>query len=96
MRICRAENGSFNPFVFSSLGSMGMAATVTSWHLAHLLSEKWKSLYSLIIGWLQCSLLLRSSLMYPQGFLPAQVVQLGVPVAIDLVTAEGHLAPGCD
>ena len=61
--------------VFSS-GGMGKAATVTYRRLVSLLSDKWNSPYSLIMGWLRCSLgfsLLHSSLMYLRG---AQVVQV--------------------
>ena len=88
-RVREVERGSFTPLVFSSLGGMGKAATVMYRRLANLLSDKWNSSYSLIMGWLRCSLsfsLLRSSLMCSSSGSP------GVPAAVDLVVAEGRLA----
>ena len=49
---------------------MGKTATVNYHRLASLLSNKWNSSYSVIMGWLRCSLgffLLRSSLMCLRG-----------------------------
>ena len=88
------ERGSFTPLVFSSLGGMGKAATVMYRRLANLLSDKWNSSYSLIMGWLRCSLsfsLLRSSLMCLRGSRSSSGGP-GVPAAVDLVVAEGRLA----
>ena len=89
------ERGSFTPLVFSSLGGMGKTATVMYHRLANLLSDKWNSPYSLIMGWLRCSLLsfslLRSSLMCLRGSCSGSGSP-GVPATIDLVVAEGHLA----
>ena len=50
--ISEVEHGSFTPLVFSFSGRMGKAATTTYEHLAHLLSEKWSSPYSVVMGWL--------------------------------------------
>ena len=89
------ERGSFIPLVFSSLGGMGKAATVMYCRLANLLSDKWNSPYSLIMGWLRCSLsfsLLRSSLMCLRGRSCSSSGSPDVPAAVDLVVAEGHLA----
>ena len=68
--IREVEQGSFTPLVFSSSGGMGKATSVTYKRLASLLSEKWNSPYSLVMGWLRCSLgfsLLHSSLMCLRG-----------------------------
>ena len=75
---------------------MGRAATVTYRWLVSLLSVKWNSPYSVIMGWLCCSLgfsLLHSesSLMCLRGS-RSRTGSLGVPAAVDLVAAEGHLA----
>ena len=51
-RVQEVERGSLTPLVFSSLGGMGKAATVMYHRLANLLSDKWNSPYSLIMGWL--------------------------------------------
>ena len=95
-RVCEVERGSFTPLVFSSLGGMGKAATVMYCRLASLLSDRWNSPYSLIMGWLHCSLgfLLRSSLMCLHGSRSSSGSP-GVPAAVDLV-AEGHLATSSD
>jgi len=88
------ERGSFTPVVFSSLGGMGKAATVTYRHLASLLSDKWNFSYSVIMGWLRCSLgfsLLCSTLMCLRGS-QSSSGSPSVPVAVDLIIAEGHLA----
>jgi len=64
------EHGSFTPLVFSSYGGMGKASTTTYKHLAYLLSEKWTTPYSVVMGWLRCSLgfsLLRSSIVCIRG-----------------------------
>ena len=93
-RVREVERGSFTPLVFSSLGGMGKAATVMYRRLANLLSVKWNSPYSLIMGWLRCSLsfsLLRSSLMCLRGS-HSSSGSPGVPAAVDLVIAEGRLA----
>ena len=66
--------------------------------LANLLSDRWNSPYSLIMGWLRCSLgfsLLRSSLMCLRGSRSSSGSP-GVPAAVDLVVAEGHLATSSD
>ena len=93
-RVREVEQGSFTPLVFSSSGGMGKAATVTYRRLASLLSDKWNSLYSVIMGWLHCSLgfsLLRSSLMCLRGS-RSKAGSPGVPAAVDLAVAEGRLA----
>ena len=97
-RVREVERGSFTPLVFSSSGGMGKAATVMYCRLANLLSDRWNSPYSLIMGWLRCSLgfsLLRSSLMCLRGSCSSSGSP-GVPAAVDLVVAEGHLATSSD
>jgi len=92
-RIHEVGYGNFTPLVFSSSGGMGKAVTTTYKHLAHLLSEKWSSPYSVVMGWLRCSLgfsLLRSSIMCIRSF-QSRSKRPGVPLAIDLAIAEGHL-----
>ena len=93
-RVREVERGSFTPLVFSSSGGMGRSATVTYRRLASLLSDKWNSPYPVIMGWLRCSLsfsLLRSALMCVRGS-RSRAGSPGVPVAVDLAVAEGHLA----
>ena len=93
-RIWEVERGTFTPLVFSSSGGMGKAATVTYRHLASLLSNKWNSSYSMIMGWLRCSFgfsLFCSSLMCLHGSCSSSGSP-GVPVAVDLAIAEDRLA----
>ena len=92
-RVREVEKGSFTPLVFSSSGGMGKAATVMYCRLANLLSDRWNPPYSLIMGWLRCSLgfsLLRSSLMCLRGS-RSSYGSPGVPAAVDLVVARGPL-----
>ena len=49
-RVREVKRDSFTPFVFSSSGGMGRSATVTYRCLASLLSDKWNSLYPVIMG----------------------------------------------
>ena len=71
------------------------ADTITYKHLAHLLSEKWSSTYSVVMGRLCCSLgfsLLRSSVMCIRGS-HSRSKRLCVPPAVDLAVAKRHLSP---
>ena len=95
-RVQEVERGNFTPLscVFFFGGGMGKAATVTYRRLASLLSDKWNSSYSVTMGWLRCSLgfsLLHPSLMCLRGSRSSSGSP-GVPAAVDLVVAEGHLA----
>ena len=97
-RVREVERGSLTPPVFSFSEGMGKAATVMYCRLANLLSDRWNSPYSLIMGWLRCSLgfsLLRSSLMCLRGSRSSSSSP-GVPAAVGLVVAEGHLATSSD
>ena len=92
-QIQEVEHWSFTPLVFSTSGGMGRAATTTYKHLARLLSEKWNSPYSVVMGWLHCSLgfsLLRSSVMCIRGSRSRSKCPC-VPPAVDLAVAEGNL-----
>ena len=91
--------------VFSSSGDMGMAATTMYKHLAHLLSGKRNSLYSLMVGWLHCCLdfsLVHSglALLLFEFFFSVFVGEVlkklmffkvsGSPLDLDLCVAEGR------
>ena len=72
-------------------GRIGRAVTVAYQCLASLLSDKWNSPYSMLIGWLHCSLafsLLRFSLTYFRGS-QSRAGSPGVPASVDLAVAEG-------
>ena len=73
---------------------MGKADTITYKHLAHLLSEKWSSPYSVVMGRLRCSLgfsLLHSSIMCIRESCSRSKCPC-VPPAVDLAVVEGHLS----
>ena len=73
---------------------MGKADTITYKQLALLLSEKWSSPYSVVMGSLRCSLefsLLHYSVMCIRGS-HSRFKCPCVPPAIDLVVAEGYLS----
>jgi len=75
------------PPFFSTSGGMGRAAYK---HFTRLLSEKWSSPYTVVMG---CSLgfsLLHSSIMCIRG-LHSRSKHPCVPPAVDLAVAEGHL-----
>ena len=88
--ICKVEHGSFTPLVFSSSGGMGKAATTTYKYLAHLLSEKWSSPYSVVMGWLCCSLSCFVPPSHVSRVLNHTLKCPGVPLAIDLAIVEGN------
>ena len=96
--MCEVERGSFTPLVFSSSRGMGKAAIVTYHHLANLLSDKIKFPVfldyglTLMFSWF---LLARSSLMCLRGSRSSSGSP-GVPAAVDLTVAEGHLTTGND
>ena len=69
---------------------MGKADTITYKHLAHLLSEKWSSPYSVVMGRLRCSLgfsLLHPSVMCIRGS-RSRSKHPCMPPAVDLAVAE--------
>ena len=69
-RILEVEHGSFISLVFSAVGRMGTAATVTYRRLASLLAEEHGQLYSKTMNWIRCNLifsLLRSSITCIHG-----------------------------
>ena len=81
------------PISFFFLRWNGESSHSTYKHLAQLLSEKWSSPYSVVMGWLCCSLgfsLLCSSIMCIHGS-RSRSKHPGVPPAIDLAIAKGNL-----
>ena len=77
---------------FSNSGGMGKAATIMYKHLAHLLSAKRNSPYSLVMGWLRCCLgfsLVHSSVRCLRGSRSNK--SLGIPPAFDLAVAGRRL-----
>ena len=74
---------------------MGKADTIIYKYLAHLLSEKWSSPYSVVMGRLHYSLgfsLLHSSVMCIKGS-HSRFKRACMPPAVNLAVAEWHLSP---
>ena len=72
-RIREIENASFTPVVMSATGGLAHEATCFYKRLASLLSHKWGDEYSVVMGWLRCSLsfsLLRSAIQCVRGPAP--------------------------
>ena len=81
--------------VFSTSEGMEKADTITYKHLAHFLSEKWSSPYSVVMGRPRCSLgfsLLHSSVMCIRRSC-SRSKHPCVPPAINLAVDEGYLSP---
>ena len=55
-RVRDIEHGTMTPLIFSLNGGLGRAATVTYKRLASLLSLKWNEPYSIVMGWLRCTI----------------------------------------
>ena len=95
-RIREIEHASFTPVVMSASGGLAHEATCFYKRLASLLSHKWGDEYSVVMGWLRCSLsfsLLRSAI--PQCVRGArssirQYVQ--APPPMDLVRVESNMS----
>lgn len=69
-RIREIERGTFTPLVFTTMGGMAGEATVFYKRLASLLADKRDEPYSVIMGWLRCTLsflLLRAAIMCVRG-----------------------------
>ena len=69
-RVRETEHASFTPIVMSAMGGLAPEATTFYRRLASLLASKWSDNYSVVIGWLHCSLsfsLLRSAIACVRG-----------------------------
>ena len=69
-RIREVEHASFTPVVLSATGGLAHEATFFYKCLASLLAHKWGDDYSVVMGWLRCSLsfsLLRSAIQCIRG-----------------------------
>jgi len=98
-RIREVEHASFTPIVLSATGGFAHEASVfykrLDKRLACLLSTKWDDEYSVVLGWLRCSLcfsLLRSAIQYIRGARSSIGVFSRTPPPIDLVRVESSLS----
>ena len=75
-RIREVEHGTFTPLVFTTIGGTAGEATVFYKRLASLLAEKRDEHYSIVMGWLRCSLsfiLLRAAITCVRGTRKRQI-----------------------
>ena len=94
-RICEIEYASFTPVIMSATGELAHEATYFYKRLASLLSHKWGDEYSVVMGWLRCSLsfsLLRSAIQYVRGARSSIRHYVVAPPPMDLVRVESNLS----
>ena len=78
----------------SATGGLAHKATYFYKHLASLLAVKWNDEYSVVMGWLQCSLsysLLRSTIQCIQGACSSTGHYVAAPPPMDLLRVESNL-----
>ena len=93
-RIREIEHASFTPVVMSTTGGLAHEATYFYKHLASLLSRKWGDEYSVVMGWLRCSLsfsLLRSGIQCIRGARSSIRHYAVASPSMDLVKVESNL-----
>ena len=94
-RIRKIEHASFTPVVMSATGGLAHEATYFYKRLASLLSRKWGDKYSVVMGWLRCSLsfsLLRSAIQCVHGARSSIQHYVVAPPPMDLVRVESNLS----
>ena len=94
-RIREIEHASFTPVVMSATGGLAHEATYFYKRLASLLSHKWGDEYSVIMGWLWCSLsfsLLHSAIQCVRGARSSIRHHVVAPPPMDLVRVESNMS----
>ena len=79
----------------SATGGLAHEATYFYKHLASSLSRKWGDEYSVVMGWLQCSLsfsLLHSAIQCVWGTRSSFQHHVAAPPPMDLVRVESNLS----
>ena len=93
-RIREIEHASFTPVILSATGGLAHGATFFYKRLASLLAQKWGDEYSIVMGWLRCSLLfslLRSAIQCIRGTRFTIGHYIAAPPPMDLVRMESNL-----
>ena len=93
-RIREIEHASFTPVILSATGGLAHEATFFYKRLASLLAQKWGDEYSIVMGWLRCSLsfsLLRSAIQCIRGARSTIGHYIAAPPPMDLVRMESNL-----
>ena len=94
-RILEIEHASFTPVVMSATGGLAHEATCFYKRLASLLSHKWGDEYSVVMGWLRCSLsfsLLRSVIQCVREARSSIRQYVQAPPSMDLVRVESNMS----
>ena len=89
--IREVEHASFTPVVMSATGGLAHEATFFYKCLTSLLAHKWGDAYSIVMGWLRCSLsfsLLRSAIQCIRGACSSIGHYVLAPPSMDLVKKE--------
>ena len=98
-RVRETEHASFTPIVMSATGGLAPEATTFYRRLASLLASKWSNSYSVVMGWLHCSLsfsLLWSAIACVRG----PCLSIGhfhqAPPPLDLIQVESSVITNFD
>ena len=93
------EHASFTPIVMSATGGLAPEATTFYRRLASLLASRWGDDYSVVMGWLHCSLsfsLLRSAIACVHGARSSIGHFHRAPPPLDLVRVESNIITNFD
>jgi len=94
-RVREVEHASFTPIVLAATGGLAHEASIFYKRLATLLSAKWGSDYSVVMGWFRCCLsfsLLRSAIQCFPGARSSIGVYSRTTPPVDLVAVESHMS----
>ena len=98
-RVRETEHASFTPNVMSATGSLAPEATTFYRRLASLLASKWGDDYSVVMGWLHCSLsfsLLQSAIVCVCGPRSSIGHFHRAPPPLDLIRVESNVITNFD
>ena len=98
-RVWEVEHASFTPIVMSATGGLAPEATTFYRRLASLLASRWGDDYSVVMGWLHCSLsfsLLRSAIACVRGARSSIGHFHRAPPPLDLVRVESNIITNFD
>ena len=98
-RVPEIEHAPFTPIVMSATGGLAPEATTFYRRLASLLASKWGDDYSVVMGWLHCSLsfsLLRSAIVCVHGACSSIGHFHCAPLPLDLIWVESNIITNFD
>ena len=98
-RVREVEHASFTPIVMSATGGLAPEAATFYRRLASLLASRWGDDYSVVMGWLYCSLsfsLLRSAIACVHSARSSIGHFHRAPLPLDLVWVESNIITNFD